>query len=46
MKNIRIRRRLQIMRTKRRNGKFARLRGIEMPGLVCAGQLLTVDLAL
>src|SRR6266446_4626036 len=43
-KNIRISRRLQIMRAKGRHRKLARLGWIEVLGFVSAGQFLTIDL--
>ena len=45
MENIRIIRRLEIVRAEIGNGKFARLRTIEMRGFVFPSQLLILDLA-
>ena len=46
MKNVRIRGWLQIMFAKLRHGELAWLVWLEKLGLICAGQLLIVDLAL
>jgi hypothetical protein len=46
LKNIGIRRWLQIMSAKLRHGELAWLVWLEKLGLICAGQLLIVDLAL
>src|SRR4029453_17315238 len=46
LKHIAIRRRFQVVLAKSRHGELAWLVWLEKLGLICAGQLLVVDLAL